>query len=293
MGGGPGVGPVTDMIGRTPRIGVRRAPAHDRTWELVPNVSLRYVFLSPHLDDAVLSCGNLLLALGPAADVTVCTMFTEQSPPHTASARAYLRQCGAGSAPELYARRRAEDAGVLGAVGAEHVHAGFDDALFRKRSGALATRLARLLPEVGHVYPTYRLHVAAGRVRRSDRHVVRAVTELVERLVAPGPTVLVAPLGVGRHVDHVLVRDVAAHVGGDVLYYADLPYALRQGPDPAFVAEHRLAPVAVPVSGHGKTPLIAGYRTQVEALFPAGVPPLEDLLHVPAESLTVIEEGPA
>ncbi|WP_337059687.1 PIG-L deacetylase family protein [Kineococcus sp. G2] len=285
---------MTETLAGRPRIRVRRAPGETGpTWRLVPDASLRYVFLSPHLDDAVLSCGNLLLALGEGADVTVCTLFTEQSTPHTASARAYLRQCGAGSAAQLYARRRAEDAGVLARVRATRVHAGLDDALFRKRSGAAAARLARLLPELGHVYPTYRWHVAAGRVSRADRHVVRAVSEVVERLAAPAPTVLVAPLGVGRHVDHVLVRDVAARVGGDVLYYADLPYALRQEPDAAFTAAHALAPVTVPAAGSGKTPLIAGYRTQVDALFPGGVPLLEDRLHVPTRLLTVVGGGGA
>ncbi|WP_432534797.1 PIG-L family deacetylase [Kineococcus arenarius] len=279
---------MTRTSAERPRLAVHRAPADGgEERHLVPDASRRYVFLSPHLDDAVLSCGNLLLALGPRADVTVCTLFTEQSAPHTASARAYLRQCAAGSASKLYARRRSEDAGVLARVSAAHVHAGLDDALFRKRPGAAAARLARLLPELGHVYPTYRWHVAAGRVRRADRHVVRRVTELVERLSAPGPTVLVAPLGVGGHVDHVLVRDVAARTGGDVLYYADLPYALRQEPDAAFTAAHGLTPVTVPAAGPGKTPLITGYRTQVQALFPGGVPLLEDRFHVPAGLLTV------
>ncbi|MCI2239731.1 PIG-L family deacetylase [Paenibacillus sp. TRM 82003] len=285
---------MNETVGEERRIGVRRVSTDGgEAWQLVPDASLRYVFLSPHLDDAVLSCGNLLLALGDGADVTVCTLFTEQSAPHTASARAYLRQCGADSAAQLYARRRAEDGDVLARVGATLLHAGLDDALFRKRSGAAAARLASLLPELGHVYPTYRWHVAAGRVRRPDRHVVRAVTELVERLVAQGPTVLVAPLGVGGHVDHVLVRDVAARTGGDVLYYADLPYALQQGPDATFTAAHRLTPVTVPATGPGKNPLIAGYRTQVDALFPGGVPLLEDRLHVPASLLTVVGGGGA
>ena len=55
------------------------------------------VVLSPHLDDAVLSCGALLIYACSRTPVTVVTLFTAaNSPPYTLSARRYLDQVGAG-----------------------------------------------------------------------------------------------------------------------------------------------------------------------------------------------------
>ena len=63
------------------------------------------LFLSPHLDDAVLSCGTLLLH---APRATVATVFTEATPgPHTRAARTFLRQCAASGAEARPADGRA------------------------------------------------------------------------------------------------------------------------------------------------------------------------------------------
>jgi hypothetical protein len=37
----------------------------------------RCLFLSPHLDDAVLSCGALMRSLAPRSEIHVVTVFTE------------------------------------------------------------------------------------------------------------------------------------------------------------------------------------------------------------------------
>ena len=39
-----------------------------------------FVFLSPHLDDAVLSCGALIVALAQHAPTLVATFFSEATP---------------------------------------------------------------------------------------------------------------------------------------------------------------------------------------------------------------------
>src|ERR1039457_3750260 len=68
------------------------------------------IVLAPHLDDAALSCGALMLHAARHTSVTVATLFTEaDQAPYTLSARRYLRQVGARSAPALYQQRRDED----------------------------------------------------------------------------------------------------------------------------------------------------------------------------------------
>lgn len=230
------------------------------------------LFLSPHLDDAVLSCG---LVLQNAAAATVATVFTEATPgPHTRAARSFLRQCGAtGGAEELFARRRAEDVEVVTAAGAHAEHLGRRDALFRTRRGVPA--LLRKLPELAHRYPTFRFDIARGRVAAAERDLPGRIAEQITALIArTGAEVVFCPLGIGRHVDHVLVRSVGPELAATVVYYADFPYTLHSGPDRAFLDTHRLRRWENPADPADKRKLIEGYRSQVDALFPDGdIPP--------------------
>jgi hypothetical protein len=205
----------------------------------------------------------------------VVTVFTEAAPgPHTRAARSFLRQCAASGAEELFAERRREDVEVVEAAGgATAVHLGRRDALFRTRRAPAA--LGRVLPELVHRYPTFRFDIARGRVAGAERDLACRIAAQVDALAAgSGAEVVLCPLGVGRHVDHVLVRSVGPELGRRIVYYADFPYALHSAPDPAFLAAHGLQRWVSPDDPVEKRKLIEGYRTQVDALFPGGqVPP--------------------
>jgi LmbE family N-acetylglucosaminyl deacetylase len=229
------------------------------------------LFLSAHLDDAVLSCGALIESLRRSSPVTVATLFTAATcPPHTVAARSFLRQCGAADATTLFAARQTEDEDVLRALEVDHVHFGETDALFRRRAGLVA-RSGWLLPELVHRYPTYRFDIAKGRVSRGDRAMIDMLEARVRGLVErTGARVVFAPVGVGRHVDHVITRSVGARQPVDAIYYSDFPYNLAVGPDRAFLTRHRLRPWRWPHGIRAKERLIRGYGTQVDALFPDG-----------------------
>jgi LmbE family N-acetylglucosaminyl deacetylase len=235
------------------------------------------LFVSPHLDDAVLSCAALMRTMVAHAPVTVATLFSAPAPgPHTRAARTFLRQCapGLGGATEsstLFRERCREDIAVLDDLGARWVHLGHPDALFRRRrdpSGLLA-RAGKLLPELDHRYPTFRFDIALGRVSRGDRELRETLTAEVADL-ARG-SVVFAPLGVGRHVDHLLARAVGEHLGA--VLYADFPYTARDPAAEAVAADGR-RPWAWAYDLDAKRPAIAGYRTRVDALFPGGEIPL-------------------
>ena len=208
------------------------------------------LFVSPHLDDAVLSCAALMRAMVAHAPVTVVTLFSAAAPrPHTRAARTFLRQCapglgGATASSTLFRERCREDIAVLDGLGAHWVHLGHPDALFRRRrdpSGLLG-RAGKLLPELDHRYPTFRFDIALGRVSRGDRELRETLTAEVADL-ARG-SVVFAPLGVGRHVDHLLARAVGEHLGA--VLYADFPYTVR---DPAAEAVAAGRATAVGVGG--------------------------------------------
>ncbi|MFF0474875.1 PIG-L deacetylase family protein [Streptomyces sp. NPDC004284] len=231
------------------------------------------IVLSPHLDDAVLSCGALLGWAGRRAPVTVATLFTEAAPPpYTLSARQYLRQTRARDAEELFADRREEDRRVLELLDVDCRHVGLVDGLFRRlpRARRGGGRLSRVLPELDHVYPTYRMHLSRGRVSAYDAETLRAVGETVDALL-PGRSggLVLAPLGVGGHADHVLVRTAAERSGRRIVYYSDFPYN-QTADDDGFTDSHRLVARAWERGLDRKAELIRGYRTQTDALFPGG-----------------------
>jgi LmbE family N-acetylglucosaminyl deacetylase len=251
-------------------------PADPLTTALTDGMPL--LVLSPHLDDAVLSCGALLSHACGRVPVTVVTLFTECAPPpHTLSARQYLRQIGVADAERLYQARRAEDRTVLEGMRVEWLHAGLTDALFRRkpeRAHGEPWPLERLLPELTHLYPTYRLHISSGHVAPGDAETLERILGIVRVLSAQGPGLLLAPLGIGGHVDHVLVRTAAELSGQRAVYYNDFPYRQRYAVDAGFVRRNSLAKTTWFRELQAKPALVRGYRTQAHALFPGGRVPL-------------------
>jgi LmbE family N-acetylglucosaminyl deacetylase len=242
------------------------------------------VVLSPHLDDAVLSCGALLSYAAGRTPVTVATLFTEAGPPpYTLSARRYLRQVGARDPRSLYHERRAEDRAALEPMGVTWVHAGLTEALYRLRPHrGCPSRWARLLPELAHIYPIYQLNVISGRVAPADAVMLHRVQDVIQQLAGQGPKLVLAPLGVGGHVDHVLVRTAAERSRARVVYYSDFPYNQRHPGDPAFVRRNGLAEARWSPLIEAKPELIRAYRTQARALFHGGgIPVAPEVFYCP------------
>ncbi|MFC8275629.1 PIG-L deacetylase family protein [Streptomyces sp. NPDC057271] len=245
------------------------------------------VVLSPHLDDGVLSCGALLLRARRRAPVTVVSFFTEAAPPpYTLSGRQYLRQTRASDAEELYASRREEDRSVMAEMGVAWRHFGLVDGLFRRKEGRSPRTggLAGRLPEIDHVYPTYRLHLSRGRVSRHDARTLRTVADAIGALPPSDRGLVLAPLGVGGHADHVLVRTAAELSGRRVAYYSDFPYNQQFEPDASFTGRHAFVACAWEEGLADKRELIRGYRTQADALFPGGsIPPAAEVFLMPKD----------
>jgi LmbE family N-acetylglucosaminyl deacetylase len=242
------------------------------------------VVMSPHLDDAVLSCGALLAHLAPQHPITVVTAFTAAAPPPwSLPARRHLRAIGSADAELLFGQRRAEDREVLDELGVEVVHLGLRDALFR-RAGESADgrpgpgrrkgswwRRGRGWP----AYPTFRFDAARGRVASCDAWLPAEVGARVGEITRASQTAVVfAPLGVGRHVDHLIIRRAAQDLRLRTVYYSDFPYSETAVPEAGFVRRAGLIPHPW-LSGRAENAnRIAGYRTQFAGLFPTGTVPM-------------------
>jgi len=223
------------------------------------------VILSPHLDDAVLSCWHLLEA---SREVSVINVFTA-SPAAGRPIPWWDRLTGASDAVARMEERRAEDRAALALAGCEAVSLGLLDDQYRTAG-------------IG----------------------ARAVLGQLRGALAADTTVY-APAAMDAHRDHVLVRDAAlslAREGTPLVLYADLPHAIpagwpswvtgehtHAGPDPgaawrrvldaAGLLAERLVPRVRPLDAEARARKLAAvncYGTQREALDRYSFAPLAD-----------------
>ncbi len=242
------------------------------------NGASRLIVLSPHLDDAVLSCGALMNHARTETSVTVVTFFTEGGePPYTYGARRYLHKTRDRHANSLFLARRAEDQAVLEGAGISYVHVGLKEILFRRRIQPLLNQFpwaSRLIPELSYAYPTLHLHVLRGGISPDDLSTIRCILDTIDRLSLESSTLFLAPLGVGGHKDHILVRTGAELSRKRVAYYSDFPYNTLYSVDLSFVQRNSLMQTTWSRDVAAKLPLIRAYRTQVDSLFSKGKIPV-------------------
>ncbi|MFE3189688.1 PIG-L deacetylase family protein [Nocardia sp. NPDC059240] len=165
----------------------------------VLDAASRIVVVSPHFDDAVLSLGGLIATrAGRGQTVEVLTVFSAAGATLTGGAR--MR------AFSDYGPRVAEDDRALALLGARPTRLGLSERLFRDPPPRGPLPLFHTSPEMARgAYP---------------EKVRQAITRLRE---SPG-TIVLAPLGIGHHVDHVIVALGAlraAAEGPGVLFYED------------------------------------------------------------------------
>jgi LmbE family N-acetylglucosaminyl deacetylase len=171
--------------------------------------AMRWIYLSPHLDDAVLSAGGLIYEQTESGiPVEIWTFMCGYAPPGEVSPFAQLQhmQWGFSSAEETTRMRREEDKTAAALVGATPVHFDFLDCIYRRGSHG-----AWLYDDI-FVPP-----------HPEDAGLPAQIAETISTRLQPDD-VLVCQLSVGSHVDHVLVRQAAELLGRRLRYDIDVPY---------------------------------------------------------------------
>jgi LmbE family N-acetylglucosaminyl deacetylase len=170
---------------------------------------MRWIYLSPHLDDAVLSAGGLIYEQTKAGiPVEIWTFMCGYPPEGEFSPFAHLlhAQWGFSSAEETVRERRAEDAHAAGILGAKTVHFDFLDCIYRRgKNGEWLYGDISVPPH------------------EDDADIPSQIAELVSARLTRDD-VLVCQLSVGSHVDHFLVRQGAELLGHSLIYDIDIPY---------------------------------------------------------------------
>lgn len=236
-------------------------------------------FISPHLDDAILSCGDLLSKLSGGVNITVVNVFTEAScGPYTLSANNFLKQCNYRDAFELFKERREEDKRIWDELGVKIINLGFIDAQWRKkdRLNFFQRKASIFVPEFSHIYPTYRWHVAKGEVSKWDNGMIDNIKKEILNIVNTKERYLIfCPLAVGSHVDHVLVKDCCLEVfGKNVILWSDFPYNDKGGSD--LLDNNKYKKLYFNFNKGKKWELVKLYHSQFDALIKDGMRELID-----------------
>lgn len=176
---------------------------------------MRHVFISPHLDDAILSCGGYISFLaGKKQKILVITVFSDFGRgPVSLSARQYMWHCGALTIKQFQTKRITEDRLAMETIGADHSHLGFMDAYFRR------------------FYSNHR-QLFSGRINPADKKLVGLIEKKLLSLIKRSD-ILYGPIGVGGHVDHIIVSQIVKSLPAEKkMFWLDQPYAADLGVKP-------------------------------------------------------------
>ncbi|MGB9880661.1 MAG: PIG-L deacetylase family protein, partial [Anaerolineae bacterium] len=173
------------------------------------------VYLSPHLDDAALSCGGLIHQQGQRGrQPLVITCFAGVPDYGALSPFAIMQHQHWGETVNPIERRRREDVMAMTCLGAEYEHWDYSDCIYRRH------------PESGEFLYTSE-EALFGAVASADCYLSHELAARLKRSLSVKNALIYAPLAVGQHVDHQLVSQAALMLrdeGFRVWFYEDYPY---------------------------------------------------------------------
>jgi hypothetical protein len=166
---------------------------------------LPQIIISPHLDDAALSVGRLMLARSPLRKIVVDVFSTVSW---------WRFDLNADVLPRVQAARDAEEELVMRLTQCELRRWGLAEAPLRG-------------------YPLKEIFIAERLPEASETHAI-----IRDKIIALAREQQLAfwflPLGIGNHIDHRIARDAAIEAleslkvdPGHILFYEDLPYAAQ------------------------------------------------------------------
>jgi LmbE family N-acetylglucosaminyl deacetylase len=184
------------------------------------------IVLSPHLDDAVLSCGGqIVMQTFDGQSVLVVTIMAGDPP--VADLSLYAQQLHARweITTEAAARRREEDQSACRVLRADYLHWAIPDCIYRYDQ------------RTGETYYNSDQDIF-GPVHAKEKHLQDKLAEKMANL--PGYGRILAPLSVGNHVDHQLTRLAAESCfRNELIYYEEFPYSAKAGAVNKVIAAER------------------------------------------------------
>jgi LmbE family N-acetylglucosaminyl deacetylase len=173
---------------------------------------MRWIYLSPHLDDAIFSAGGGIHEQTQRGIPTEIWTIMSGCPNNihlTDFAKGLHKQWGVNSAEESLKIRRLENERAARIVGAKTTYFDFIDSMYRCG------------PQGQSLYDS-----SFAQPHKSDLYLPEKIAKSISADLNE-EDILVCPLAIGGHIDHVIVRKAAELLNRSLLYMADIPYLLN------------------------------------------------------------------
>lgn len=173
----------------------------------------KILILSPHSDDAVLSCADHISYWKKMGySITVCRIFTKyETNILSTDAKRFIEQSGCNDVISFEKTRTREDINALTYLKVSFLSQKYTDSAFRTyKNNLLYNSFNKLLN---------------GRISDKDTTLMQSINTLFSKL-ADTYDFVIAPLAIGNHVDHKIINICAnKSIQRDKLfYYLDAPY---------------------------------------------------------------------
>ena len=231
----------------------------------MPVLPLTHVYLSPHLDDAVLSCGGMIHHQTQAGEavtvVTLCAGWPASGPTTTFAESLHARW--RISAAQAVSARQAEDRAALQVLNAKGQPLDIPDCIYRFDPANGQALYASEEALWGEVHP-------------AEAGLIQQATGALQAILSQFPAGrLYVPLTLGHHVDHQLARRAAEQTGRVWAYYEDYPYADRAarlaphskvtGDETSGLTPHRIFLTDADLRAKGRA--VAAYASQISTFW--------------------------
>lgn len=178
------------------------------------------LFFSPHLDDAILSSGGEIAGLiQNKKNVKVITFFTGTHDNVVSHfGHEFLTNSGFDKIEEMFTLRKIEDQKALKSLKSSYLHFSFIDGCFRLKNTFLGPK---------PIYPNEK-SLFSGFMHDHDKWLLQEIKKecvIIKHSLAHTKTAIYCPLGIGGHVDHLIIFEAVVSIFSQNIYFwEDTPY---------------------------------------------------------------------
>lgn len=216
---------------------------------------MRYIFISPHLDDVALSIGGIVNSLvNKKIDTEIWTFFSGSPDDENLSDFAlslHKRWELPWNAPKI---RRLEDINACKALGARYEHFNLPDCIYRKDQDGNP-----IVKEEDDLYQP---------IPSSQQFLVNKISDEINCKVT-NEDIIVSPMGIGNHIDHRIIVAAIKHLSFfSLLFYEDYPYVVKS--NSSGMDNSKLTPIKFELEEENiKTwhAAIAAYQSQISTFW--------------------------
>lgn len=176
---------------------------------------MQYIFISPHLDDAVLSCGGIIhFLVNEGHQVDIWTIFSGDPEDQNFSDFAknlHKRWKLENQNPSV--ARRSEDENACHILGAKFIHFPYQDCIYRKNKNGTP-----IIQNEEDLFQT---------ISGNQIELINKISDNI-RNYTPQNSTIVSPFGIGNHIDHQIVKSAIIQIKHPLTwFYADYPYVVN------------------------------------------------------------------